>query len=268
MRMPATESSDWLGQHQLARSSRAGLPRRQQAGLQSPHGQPDASDWVPFARLLRTSETLVWLAAALASMRLVPVGTALFAARPVSGAFVCGKPKYVSPTDMKSGGATSTHALTASCSQRSPSLRPVEPISAMPRPRRPPQLSAHAQACSIDHPLCNPSCAVSAPCRRRKEVVSGVLSFSPWVWPAGDGWSRDPSRRTPDRRGACTGFELTGSSEHGGASNDPAGSRNQGGRYGAIRPRPGASPTSFCVRERARSQRGECAGLNKPRGAR
>ena len=197
MRMPATESSDWLGQHQLARSSRAGLPRRQQAGLQSPHGQPDASDWVPFARLLRTSETLVWLAAALASMRLVPVGTALFAARPVSGAFVCGKPKYVSPTDMKSGGATSTHALAASCSQRSPSLRPVEPISAMPRPRRPPQLSAHAQACSIDHPLCNPSCAVSAPCRRRKEVVSGVLSFSPWVWPAGDGWSGTPVAGRP-----------------------------------------------------------------------
>jgi hypothetical protein len=201
-------------------------------------------------------------------MRLVPVGTALFAARTVSGAFVCGKPKYVSPTDMKSGGATSTHALTASCSQRSPSLRPVEPISAMPRPRRPPQLSAHAQACSIDHPLCNPSCAVSAPCRRRKEVVSGVLSFSPWVWPAGDGWSRDPGRRTPDRRGACTRFEFTGLSEHGGASNDAAGSRNQGGRYGAIRSRPGASPTSFCVRERARSQRGEYAGLNKPGGAR
>jgi hypothetical protein len=179
-------------------------------------------------------------------MRLVPVGTALFAVRTVSGAFISGKPKYVAA--MKSGGATSTHALTASCSQRSPSLRPVKPISAMPWPRRRRRLSAHAQARSIDHPLCTPSCPVSAPCRGRKEAVSGVLSFFAWVWPAGHGWSRDPSHRTPDRQAHAPGSILQACRALSGHD-------------------PGASPTSFCARERPRSQRGEYAGLNKPRGA-
>ena len=125
-------------------------------------------------------------------MRLVPVGTSLFAVRTVSGAFVSGKPKYVTPAAMRSGGATSTHALTASCSQRSPSLRPVEPISAMPWPRRLPRLSAHVQVCSMDQPWCTP-CAVfitvSGP-KGRKEAVGGVLAFSASVWPGGHWCSR------------------------------------------------------------------------------
>jgi hypothetical protein len=68
----------------------------------------------------------------------------------------------------RASSTTSTHALTTSCSQRSPSLRPVEPISAMPWPRRRPRLSAHAQACSIDHPLCTHSCAVFSTVPRPK----------------------------------------------------------------------------------------------------
>jgi hypothetical protein len=93
---------------------------------------------------------------------------------------------------MRSGGATSTHALTPSCSQRSPSLRPVEPISAMPWPRRLPRLSAHVQVCSMDQPWCTP-CAVfitvSGP-KGRKEAVGGVLAFSASVWPGGHWCSR------------------------------------------------------------------------------
>ena len=55
-----------------------------------------------------------------------------------AGAALCGggEPKYVNAAAIRSGGASSTQALTASCGQMSPSLGLVEPIGTMFNPLR------------------------------------------------------------------------------------------------------------------------------------
>ena len=142
---------------------------------------------------------------------------------------------------MRSGGATSTHALTPSCSQRSPSLRPVEPVSAMPWPRRLPRLSAHAPSLldesTMVHPLRGSHHRVGAEgpkrgCRWRTYRFCFGVARRPRVLPvrrnhpvcgpdAPDQWGARGPRRSSLQ--ACRNTVAP--------SNDVAGLRDQGGRY-------------------------------------